>query len=87
MQELKRVLANECLWLRSESVKVLKEIVLRKLDQEKCTMPAKDADIIASVKVLNDMHGYNAPIEQNINVYGQHTINKQYVSVSDVDEG
>jgi len=50
--ELKDALANKALWSREESVKALKTVL---------ESPDKATDIVAAVKELNAMHGYNAP--------------------------
>ncbi len=49
---LKAEMAQLCLWTREDSVKALKGVV---------QSPDRAGDIIASVKELNSMHGYNAP--------------------------
>jgi hypothetical protein len=71
VQELKAELASKCLWTREQSVEVLKEIATRQGDEEKKTLPSKDADRIASIKELNAMHGFNAPIEHNVTHEGE----------------
>jgi hypothetical protein len=85
IEELKAELASKCLWTREQSVEVLKEIATRQGDEEKKTLPSKDADRIASIKELNAMHGFNAPIEHDVNFKGKHTVVKQYVKMDDVD--
>lgn len=45
-------LAEKGLWSREESVKALRQVVLS---------PDKQSDVVAAVKELNAMHGFNAP--------------------------
>ena len=52
VEELRAELAKQALWSRMDSVATLKPIA---------TGAEKDSDRIAAVKVLNEMHGYNAP--------------------------
>lgn len=52
VEELRAELAKQALWSRMDSVETLKPIA---------TGAEKDSDRIAAVKVLNEMHGYNAP--------------------------
>jgi hypothetical protein len=85
VQELKAELASKCLWTREQSVEVLKEIATRKFNEENKTLPSKDADRIASIKELNAMHGFNAPIEHDVNFKGKHTVVKRYIKMDDVD--
>lgn len=53
VDELRAALAEKAMWRREDSVRVL----LENLDDP----DAKVADRNATVKILNDMHGYNAP--------------------------
>ena len=55
VDELREELANKSLWTREQSVQVLKEVV--------DASDAKHSDKIASVKVLNEMQGFNAPVK------------------------
>jgi len=52
IEELRKELAACSLWSRMQSVKALINIV---------NNPDKAADVIAAVRELNAMHGYNAP--------------------------
>ncbi|MBS3953643.1 MAG: terminase small subunit [Methylomicrobium sp.] len=52
VEELKAALAEKRLWTREDSVRELKRVVAD---------PDKAADIIAAVKELNAMHGFNSP--------------------------
>lgn len=54
---LKDEIAAKALWTREDSVRTLK-IVIEGND--------KGSEITGAVKVLNEMHGYNAPKEINI---------------------
>lgn len=58
--ELKGALEQKALWTREDSVNTLKEVLA---DPE-----ARCNDKTTAVKVLNDMHGYNAPQEINHNI-------------------
>jgi len=53
VQELKAQLSEKALWTREDSVRILAEIAT---DAE-----ASRKDKTAAVRVLNDMHGFNAP--------------------------
>lgn len=55
IKELKAELADKELWTREDSVRTMKAVIA---DPE-----ARCADKTAAVKVLNEMHGYNAPTE------------------------
>lgn len=57
VEELRAELAKQSLWSRMDSVATLKPIAIG---------ADKDSDRIAAVKVLNEMHGYNAPIRTEI---------------------
>jgi hypothetical protein len=57
VNSLKAEMAQLCLWTREDSVKALKGVV---------QSPDRAGDIIASVKELNSMHGYNAPITNRL---------------------
>jgi hypothetical protein len=54
VQDIKEQLASKALWTREESVQTLKSVI---------EAPEKTTDVIAAVKELNAMHGYNAPIK------------------------
>ena len=66
--ELKDEIAAKALWTREDSVLTLKAIADK--------AEAKDSDKTGAVKVLNEMHGYNAPKE--INVTGNLNINVNF---------
>ncbi len=51
-QELKADLASRNLWTREQSVQALIRVIKN---------PDKASDIVAAVKELNAMHGFNAP--------------------------
>jgi hypothetical protein len=55
---LRLELANKSLWTREQSVAVLREVV----DAE----DARAGDRIASIKVLNEMQGFNAPVKTEV---------------------
>lgn len=55
VNELKSALAEKALWSREDSVKILADIAK---DEE-----ASRKDKTAAIKVLNEMHGYNAPVK------------------------
>lgn len=57
VNELRAEIAQKDLWSRIDSVETLKPIAMH---------ADKDSDRIAAVKVLNDMHGYNAPIKTEV---------------------
>jgi hypothetical protein len=57
VDELRADLEKQALWSRMDSVATLKPIALA---------AEKDSDRIAAVKVLNEMHGYNAPIRTEV---------------------
>ncbi len=52
VKALQAELAERNLWRREQSVKALIRVI---------EAPDKQADVVAAVKVLNAMHGYNAP--------------------------
>jgi len=52
VNELRAELAKRNIWTREQSVKALIEVIRH---------PDKQTDVIAAVKELNAMHGYNAP--------------------------
>lgn len=53
VRKLKEALAEKQLWTREESVEELKKVL--------SDVDARPSDKTAAVKVLNDMHGFNAP--------------------------
>lgn len=63
-KELKKEITKEFIWERSDSLRVLSEIANRKPKGKK--EASADKDRIASVKELNSMHGYNAPIKNQL---------------------
>lgn len=67
VDSLRAELANKSLWSREESIKVLREVV--------DASDAKHTDRIASVKVLNEMQGFNAPIKAEVLVSFPRVIN------------
>lgn len=54
IEEIKQELVNKYTWTREQSVEALKAVV---------QSPDKQSDVIAAVKELNVMHGFNAPIK------------------------
>lgn len=58
VDELKSQLASKQLWSREDSVRALLEVVT---DGE-----VKHSDKTNAVKVLNEMHGYNAPMKVDV---------------------
>lgn len=85
IEELKAELASKCLWTREQSVEVLKEIATRQGDEVLGIPPARDADRISSIKELNAMHGFNAPIEHDVNVRDKHNVIKTYVKMDELN--
>jgi uncharacterized small protein (DUF1192 family) len=55
---LKDEIAAKALWTREDSVRTLKSVIEGN---------DKGNEITGAVKVLNEMHGYNAPKEINVN--------------------
>jgi phage terminase small subunit len=55
IDELKQALTEKALWTRADSVKTMISVID---DQE-----SRATDKVAAVKVLNDMHGFNAPTQ------------------------
>ena len=66
VQLLKDEIAAKALWTREDSVRTLKSVIA---DTD------KGAEITGAVKVLNEMHGYNAPKEINIKANMGVTVN------------
>ena len=65
INELKQELVKRTLWTRESSVKVLARIALK---------GERDSDKISSIKELNAMHGFNAPIEHNVKADLSHAV-------------
>jgi len=57
IEELKAELANKFLWTREQSTKALIGVI---------NSPDKSSDIVAAVKVLNDMEGFTAAKKHEI---------------------
>jgi hypothetical protein len=53
VKQLQEQLSNKALWTREESVEALKLVLA----------DGKGSEVVAAVKELNSMHGYNAPIK------------------------
>lgn len=60
VDELRAQLEAKALWSREDSVRTL---LANMADPE-----AKPSDKNAAVKILNEMHGYNAPVKHDINM-------------------
>jgi phage terminase small subunit len=56
VKELKGELANKALWTREDSVKALKRLIETE----------SGGVVVSALKELNLMHGFNAPIKQEI---------------------
>jgi flagellar basal body P-ring protein FlgI len=65
VEELRAEVAQLHLWTREDSIRALKSVIAE---------PDKVSDITSAVKELNAMHGFNAPIKQEINGSMAHTI-------------
>lgn len=65
--ELKKAIADKGLWTRERSVKALAAIA----DGSE----AKANEIVAAIKELNSMHGFNAPTKQEISLTFPKVIN------------
>jgi phage terminase small subunit len=65
IEELRAEVAQLHLWTREDSIRALKSVIAE---------PDKVSDITSAVKELNAMHGFNAPIKQEINGSMAHTI-------------
>jgi hypothetical protein len=59
VNQLKDEIASKALWTRIDSVTALRGVV--------DGVDSKGTEITGAVKVLNEMHGYNAPKEINVN--------------------
>ena len=59
--ELQEALQGKALWTREMSVKALSSIA---------TGSDKGSEIVAAVKELNAMHGYQAPVKSEVSVSG-----------------
>lgn len=77
VEELRAELAKQALWSRMDSVATLKPIA---------TGAEKDSDRIAAVKVLNEMHGYNAPTKTEITGANGGPIQHQDVSLLELSD-
>ena len=60
--ELRQALSEKALWTREMSVQALSNIVLGS--------QARPGEIVAAVKELNSMHGYEAPKKSDLRVSG-----------------
>lgn len=60
LTEMKSLLAEKVLWTREESVNSLKDVIKN---------PSRASDVVAAVKELNAMHGFNAA--QKIELSGE----------------
>lgn len=60
ISELRNMLVEKVLWTREESVNSLKEVIKN---------PSRASDVVAAVKELNAMHGFNAA--QKIELSGE----------------
>lgn len=58
IRTLRQELERRALWTREDSVRALISVI---------TAPEKPTDVVAAVKELNAMHGYNAPVELTVN--------------------
>ena len=58
VKELRDKLASKALWTREDSVNTLKDVL--------SDPDAKASDKTGAVKVLNEMHGFNAPTEAKV---------------------
>ena len=58
VNELKAALADKALWTRQDSVEALKGVAQG--------VEAKGSEVVAAIKELNSMHGYNEPIKHTI---------------------
>ena len=54
VRALQKELEDQSLWSRVQSARAMIEVIDR---------PDRQSDVIAAVKVLNEMHGYNEPIK------------------------
>ena len=61
ISELKKELSTKNLWSREQSIKALVNIVEGTIVIDGQEVRAQDKDIIAAVKQLNLMHGFNEP--------------------------
>lgn len=66
VQLLKDEIAAKALWTREDSVRTLKSVIEGN---------DKGSEVTGAVKVLNEMHGYNAPKEINIKANMGVTVN------------
>ena len=73
INEIRAELAKKSLWSRMDSVETLKTIANSTEKGGDKIAAVKDGDKIAAVKVLNEMHGYNAPIKTEVKHEGEIT--------------
>lgn len=59
VSELKEMLVNKALWSKEDSINKLKEAL---------EMSDKPNEIVMVIKELNAMHGFNAPIKQDVTI-------------------
>lgn len=60
VDQLRKALSDKALWTREDSVKALKEIA------NGIGVASKPNEVVAAVKELNAMHGFNAPVDINL---------------------
>ena len=58
IESLKAAIADKQLWTREDSVRALREVANK--DE------ARGAEIVAAIKELNSMHGFNAPVKLDL---------------------
>lgn len=73
---LRGALAEKALWTREDSVKALKDIA--------CGI-GKPNEVVAAVKELNAMHGFNAPVDINLGGKVVSVIERRIVRPTDSD--
>ena len=56
--ELRKAITDKQLWTREDSVRALRSVA----DKDE----AKGAEIVAAIKELNSMHGFNAPVKLDL---------------------
>lgn len=76
VEEIRAELAKQALWSRMDSVATLKPIA---------TGAEKDSDRIAAVKVLNEMHGYNAPTKLELTGKGGGPVQQVNMTPADLE--
>ena len=67
VKQLRDALASKALWTREDSVQALKDIAIGN--------KAKANEIVAAIKELNAMHGFNAPTKHELDVSFPRVIN------------